>query len=110
MKTKDFNKLDPITQMSLITAMYVRNEMETFHCRHLSDEQMKELNPIIRQAIYNMLRYVNIATYSKNIDETITAADVIEFQVHSIPDYWELPSEEAFRKDMSSFYSPEGIR
>jgi len=29
--------------------------MEDFHCRHLSDEQMAELNPIIRNAIYTAL-------------------------------------------------------
>ena len=31
-----------------VIAMHVRNEMEGFHCQHLSDAQMKELNPIIR--------------------------------------------------------------
>jgi len=32
-------------------AMVIRNAMEDFHCRHLSDEQMAELNPIIRDAV-----------------------------------------------------------
>ena len=36
-------------------AIVVRNAMEDFHCKHLSDEQMKELNPIIRNAIYTAL-------------------------------------------------------
>jgi hypothetical protein len=39
-----------------VIAMRVRNEMEDFHCRHLSDDQMRELNPIIRKAIYQALR------------------------------------------------------
>ena len=39
-----------------VIAMHVRNEMEEFHCQHLSDDQMKELNPIIRKAIYATLR------------------------------------------------------
>jgi hypothetical protein len=39
-----------------VIAMHVRNEMEEFHCQHLSDAQMKELNPIIRKAIYETLR------------------------------------------------------
>ena len=36
-------------------AIVVRNAMEEFHCKHLSDEQMEELNPIIRNAIYTAL-------------------------------------------------------
>ena len=36
-------------------AAYVRMYMEDFHRKHLSDEQMKELNPIIRNAIYTFL-------------------------------------------------------
>lgn len=37
-------------------AAYVRCYMEDFHCEHLSDAQMKELNPIIRNAIYTFLK------------------------------------------------------
>lgn len=37
-------------------AAYVRYNMEGFHTDHLSDEQMKELNPIIRNAIYTFLK------------------------------------------------------
>jgi hypothetical protein len=51
---------DPILKMTMLIALSVRNEMEDFHCKHLSDEQMKELNPIIRQGIYNMLAYLNV--------------------------------------------------
>lgn len=36
-------------------AAYIRMYMEDFHHNHLSDEQMKELNPIIRNAIYTFL-------------------------------------------------------
>ena len=37
-------------------AAYVRYCMEDFHVEHLSDKQMKELNPIIRNAIYTFLK------------------------------------------------------
>lgn len=37
-------------------AVYVRYCMEDFHVEHLSDKQMKELNPIIRNAIYTFLK------------------------------------------------------
>lgn len=36
-------------------AAYVRMNMEDFHHKHLSDAQMKELNPLIRNAIYTFL-------------------------------------------------------
>src|SRR5262245_60252351 len=40
---------------AMYVAMVVRNALEDFHCRHLSDEQMKELNPLIRNAICTAL-------------------------------------------------------
>ena len=33
-------------EMAKLIAAVVRNSMEDFHCKHLSDAQMKELNPI----------------------------------------------------------------
>lgn len=36
-------------------AAYLRNQIEDFHVRYLSDEQMKSLNPLIRGAIYSFL-------------------------------------------------------
>ena len=38
-----------------LIAALVRNSMENFHCKYLSDAQMKELNPIIRNAIYTAM-------------------------------------------------------
>ena len=59
-------------------SIVIRNNMEDFHCKHLSDEQMKELNPIIRNSIYSALK---------------TLADNPSFlYVYSkmfIPTYWE---------------------
>lgn len=37
-------------------AAYVRYNIEDFHHKHLSDAQMKELNPLIRNAIYTFLK------------------------------------------------------
>lgn len=36
-------------------AAYVRMNIEDFHAEHLSDAQMRELNPLIRNAIYTFL-------------------------------------------------------
>lgn len=66
-------------------AMVVRNAMEDFHCKHLSDEQMKELNPIIRNAIYT-------AIYAyEAIGKSEMSKDFVEYHLLSIPKYWEEP-------------------
>jgi hypothetical protein len=46
-------------QLANFIAMVVRNAMEDFHCQHLTDDQMKELNPIIRNAICTALHAFN---------------------------------------------------
>lgn len=94
MHGENFENLDPILQISLIVAMYIRNEMEDFHSQHLSDTQMKELNPIIRQAIYDIMRYIKLASSLDNNSKKVFAEQVINFQIGCIPDYWELPAEQ----------------
>lgn len=93
MDIEDFNKLDSTVRMSLVIAMHIRNEMENFHAEHLSDEQMKELNPIIRQATYDILNYLKVASNDENKGGKIVAKGVINFLIQSIPDYWEFPNE-----------------
>lgn len=67
-------------------AMVVRNAMEDFHCAHLSDAQMKELNPIIRNAIVTALE-------AQALMETSPAAmRFVEYHVRMIPRYWEEPT------------------
>ena len=41
--------------LAKLIAAVVRNQMDAFHVKHLSDAQMKELNPIIRNAIYTAI-------------------------------------------------------
>lgn len=60
-------------------AAYVRMNMEDFHCKYLSDEQMKELNPLIRNAIYTFL--VN----ERNGD----SMDISFVCNLNLPSYWE---------------------
>ena len=60
-------------------AMVVRNEMENFHVKHLSDEQMKELNPIIRKAICTALYAFG------NYNEFVGAKAFVDFNVRLIP-------------------------
>lgn len=59
--------------------------MENFHSENLSDDQMKELNPIIRNAICTAL-YA-----SDHYDELPGAKTFVDFNVKMIPSYWEYP-------------------
>lgn len=40
----------------MFMAMVVRNALEDFHVQHLSDDEMRLLNPIIRSAIATAAR------------------------------------------------------
>jgi len=66
-------------------AIVVRNAMEDFHCKHLSDEQMKELNPIIRNAIYTAI-YAYETQKQSNLSKSF-----VDYHFMSIPKYWEEP-------------------
>ena len=49
------NLLNNLDFKAKAIAAYVRMNIEDVHCEHLSDKQMKELNPLIRNAIYTFL-------------------------------------------------------
>jgi len=66
-------------------AMVIRNAMEDFHCEYLTDDQMKELNPIIRNAVCTALHAFN------NYEKAHAAARFVDFNFHMIPKYWEQP-------------------
>jgi hypothetical protein len=67
-----------------LLAMIVRNSMEDFHAEHLSDAQMKELNPIIRNAILNGL-------HALGNQSDMRVQRFLEFHEMVIPSYWEEP-------------------
>ena len=72
-------------QLANYIAMVIRNAMEDFHCAHLTDDQMKELNPIIRNAVCTALHAFN------NYEKTDAAARFVDFNFRMIPRYWEDP-------------------
>lgn len=47
--------LNDNNRLAKAIAFHVRNAIEDFHVMYLSDEQMRELNPLIRNAIYTFL-------------------------------------------------------
>ena len=72
-------------QLASYIAMVIRNAMEDFHCAHLTDDQMKELNPIIRNAVCTALHAFN------NYEKADDAARFVDFNFRMIPKYWEDP-------------------
>jgi ribonuclease HIII len=64
-------------------AIVVRNAIEDFHCKQLSDGQMKELNPIIRNAIYT-------AIYAYETEkQSYLPKSFVDYHFMSILRYWE---------------------
>ena len=71
--------------LTMLLAIIVRNAMENFHHEHLSDKQMKTLNPIIRNAICTGLHAMEHCGHSNG------ARAFVEHQGMMIPGYWEQP-------------------
>ncbi len=69
--------------LAIYVAMVVRNTMEDFHCQHLSDEQMRELNPIIRNAIGTALHAFQHHENSE-VDQMFVAFPFIDDQSRNI--------------------------
>src|SRR5437773_1028622 len=72
-------------ELAMLVAMVVRNALEDFHCQHLSDEQMKTLNPLIRNAIFTALHAIS------NCRTSPRAEAFVDFHRRMIPAYWEPP-------------------
>ena len=75
-------------QMAKYVAMVVRNAIEDFHCEHLSDDQMKQLNPLIRNAIATALHAF------EHYERVPAARRFVDHQFRMIPAYWEKPALE----------------
>ena len=71
--------------VTFYVAMVIRNALEDFHCQHLSDEQMKQLNPIIRDAVCTALHAF------ENCESSPQAREFVDFNFMLIPKYWEKP-------------------
>ncbi len=66
-------------------AMVVRMAMDDFHVKHLSDEQMKELNPVMRNAIFTALYACQTSGNSPQ------SKYFVDYHRAMIPRYWEEP-------------------
>lgn len=99
-------------------AMFVRNELEDFHVAHLSDQQMAELNPIIRNAVFSALdawgnadhigalvgvvkKYPNVWLSARK--DMSPHQRVIAFNLGMVPEYWEEPQfTEHYQKSLAT--------
>lgn len=70
---------------SKIIVIGIRNEIEQFHVDYLTDAQMKELNPLIRNAIYKALFAIS------NSDTNAFCRELMIMYSKCVPDYWEDP-------------------
>ncbi|MFF8186164.1 hypothetical protein ACF044_02765 [Microbacterium sp. NPDC016588] len=87
MNASSFASFTPPQQHAMLLAIQVRNAIEDFHVKHLSDAQMAELNPIIRQALYDgivMMDNDNDPNFVRNLS----------YLISMIPDYWEIPGQD----------------
>jgi hypothetical protein len=85
------DELRRLTKVAKIIAMHVRNELEDFHVRYLNDDQMRELNPIIRNAIYSTLIGLYYAGDESKPKRNRSALAWVNFLLVLIPRYWEDP-------------------
>ena len=76
---------EPDKTLAVLIAMSVRNALEDFHVEHLSDQQMAQMNPIVRDAIATALHARTNALRHR------AALKYLEFQNRLVPDYWEEP-------------------
>lgn len=74
-----------IAKVAMYLSMVVRNHLEDFHVKHLSDKQMKELNPLIRNSIFTAL-------YALEWSHCLPQCQLyVDFHRRTIPSYWEMP-------------------
>lgn len=74
------------SEIAILIAAAIRNAMEDFHGKHLSDEQMAELNPIIRNAVFTTLTAMRLSIHGNQ-----SAKQFMNFTHQTIPPYWEQP-------------------
>lgn len=78
--------LEETTTVATIAAIVVRNALEHLHVQHIiSDTQMRQLNPVVRNAIATALHGLH------HYDTVDAAKGYIDYHAAHIPPYWEAP-------------------
>ena len=88
----DFYNLTNTQQIAQLCAMHVRNELEGIHAEddgRLPDSSMKEVNTLVRDAIYKVLSIVT--EMQEDPEKQEYRQQFLDFLRISIPHYWEAP-------------------
>lgn len=96
-KNEEVEPKEETRALAKYIAMVVRNAMEDFHCEHLSDKQMRQLNPVIRNGICSAL-HAWLA-----YDEYENAREFVKDATLMVPGYWEEPDIDPYLKRRSKW-------
>ena len=101
MDLKKFASLTERQKQAMLLGIEVRNRMEDFHVKYLSDEQMKELNPIIRQGIINGIElWDEYKRFMKTTKLNGKMSEYVALAIMTIPDYWEPPEDDYYKRSI----------
>lgn len=87
----DFNNLTDAQQLAQLCAIHVRNALEDIHAEddgRLPDSSMKEVNTLVRDAIYEVLMAGEI---QEDPEKEKNRLWFLDFLRNSIPHHWEAP-------------------
>jgi len=71
-------------EMAMIISVAIRNNIEGFHIKHIPNEHMKELNTLIRDAVYSTILCFKGDEHDTKMQQYLKT---------SIPKYWENPKK-----------------
>lgn len=80
-------------------AVYLRNKIENFHVKYLSDDQMRVLNPLIRNAIYTFL--IDFGEHYKKIILPVNEKKIVDYVINNTAPY--LSSQKLQPKAITSY-------
>jgi hypothetical protein len=86
--SEDRPSREALVQAAMVIARFVRDALEDFHCDHLTDEQMAELNPLVRKGIVEALVIIEALT---SPDPELRAGAEAALALNAPPSDWEQP-------------------
>lgn len=88
--------MTPLQAQAMIIAVAVRNAMEDFHCEHVPNELMPELNRAVRAGVMEAPTLLDLAASD---DPTLARGAQAALAFLQPPDYWEPPEPPAALED-----------
>jgi hypothetical protein len=88
----NFNNLTTTQQLAQLCAIHVRSALENIHAEddgRLPDSSMKEVNTLVRDAIYEVL--IMQTEVQEDPEKEVDRLRFLEYLQLSIPHYWEAP-------------------